>query len=44
MSLTLENWLRNKFDEAEIMHYYAVSNDTIRCWIDEYNEMISKFC
>ena len=35
--ISLENWLRNKLSENEEMHDYSVATDTIRCWIDEYN-------
>jgi hypothetical protein len=37
MKLSLENYLRDKIMENEKMYDYAVSTDTIRCWIDEYN-------
>jgi hypothetical protein len=37
--MTLENWLRNKLQENEEMHDYAVATDTLRCWMDEYNEL-----
>lgn len=36
-NISLENWLRNKLQENEEMHDYAVSTETIRCWIGEYN-------
>lgn len=39
MKISLENWLRNKLQENEEMHDYAVSTDTIRSWIDEYKEL-----
>lgn len=40
MKISLENYLRNKIDEVESMHSYELSTDTIRCWIDEYNEQL----
>lgn len=39
---TLEDWLRRKVDENEKMHDYAVATDTIRVWIDIYNELKEK--
>lgn len=39
MNISLENWLRNKLQENEEMQDYAVSTDTVRCWIDEYKQL-----
>lgn len=39
MNISLENYLRNKLDENELMHDYAVATDSVRCWIQEYNEL-----
>lgn len=39
MNISLENWLRNKLQETEEMHDYAVATDTLRCWIDEYKQL-----
>ena len=36
--ITLENWLRNKLYETEQMGDYDVATETIRCWIDIYND------
>ena len=38
MKISLENWLRNKLQENEEMQDYSVATDTVRCWIDEYEE------
>ena len=35
--IRIENFIRNKLQETEEMQEYSVSTDTIRCWIDEYN-------
>lgn len=37
MKISLENYLRNKLDEVESMHSFELATDTLRCWIDEYN-------
>lgn len=42
MKISLENYLRNKLDEVESMHSFELATDTIRCWIDEYNEQLRK--
>ena len=42
MNITLENWLRNKLQETEEMLCYDLATDTLRCWIDEYNELLIK--
>jgi hypothetical protein len=39
MNISLENWLRNKLHEVERMQDYSVATDTIRAWIDLYNEL-----
>lgn len=39
MNISLENWLRNKLQENEEMHDYAVATETVRCWIDEYEQL-----
>jgi hypothetical protein len=36
MSISLENWIRNKLQENEEMHDYAVATDAVRVWIDEW--------
>ena len=43
--MSLENWIRNKLQEIEEMQDYSVATDTVRCWIDEYNDkyMVSAF-
>jgi hypothetical protein len=38
MNISLENWLRDKLNETERMADYEVATDTVRCWIDEYND------
>lgn len=43
MKISLENYLRNKLDEVESMHSYELATDTIRCWIDEYNEQLRQY-
>lgn len=39
MENSLENWLREKLNEVEKMHDYGVATETVRCWIDEYNQL-----
>ncbi len=39
MNISLENWLRDKLDENESMHDFAVATETIKCWIDEFKEL-----
>jgi hypothetical protein len=39
MNISLENWLRNKLQENEEMHDYAVATETVRCWIDDYKQL-----
>jgi hypothetical protein len=39
MNISLENWLRNKLQETEEMHEYAVATETLRIWIDQYNHL-----
>lgn len=39
MSISLENWIRNKLQENEEMHDYAVATDSVRAWIDEWKEV-----
>ena len=39
MNISLENWLRNKLQENEEMHDYAVATERVRCWIDEYKQL-----
>ena len=36
--ISLKNFIRNKLQENEEMHDYAVATDTVRCWIEEYEE------
>ena len=43
MKISLENYLRNKLDEVESMHSFELATDTIRCWIDEYNEQLRQY-
>lgn len=38
-TLSLENWIRNKLQETEEMQDYAVATDSVRAWIDQYNEL-----
>ena len=40
MKKSLEIYLRNKLNEVESMGYFELATDTIRCWIDEYNEQL----
>lgn len=42
MNISLENWLRNTLDEVDLMCDYEVSTDTVRAWIDLYNELKEK--
>ena len=37
--MDLEKWIRNKLSENEKMHDYAVSTESVRCWIDEHNKL-----
>lgn len=39
MNISLENWLRDKLDEIESMHEYSIATDTVRAWIDLYNDL-----
>lgn len=39
MNISLENWLRHKLDEVERYGSYGVAMDTVRAWIDLYNEL-----
>lgn len=43
MEISLENYLRDKVDEEESMHSFEIATDTIRCWIDEYNEQLRQY-
>lgn len=43
MKITLENYLRNKLDEVESVHSFELATDTIRCWIDEYNDQLRHY-
>lgn len=38
MSISLENWIRNKLQEVEEMQDYEVATDTVRVWIDLWKE------
>lgn len=40
MSIALENYLRDKLYELESMHEYNVPTDSIRAWIDVYNDLV----
>lgn len=42
MKMSLETWLRDKLDEKEKKHDYEVATDTVRAWIDLYNEKQSQ--
>lgn len=42
MNISLENWLRDKLDEVERKGAYAVAMETVRAWIDLYNELKEK--
>lgn len=39
MTITLKNWIRNKLQEVEEMQEYQIATDTVRCWIDEWDEI-----
>jgi hypothetical protein len=39
MNISLETWLRNKLNEIESMHDYEVATETVRVWIDLYNDL-----
>ena len=41
MNISLENYLRGKLYEVERMGSYELATDTIKCWIDEYNEQLN---
>lgn len=43
MGISLDNYLRNKLDEVESMHSYELATDTLRCWIDDYNEQLRQY-
>jgi hypothetical protein len=38
-TLSLENWIRNKLAENEEMHHYDIATESVRIWIDQYNEL-----
>lgn len=42
MNTSLENWLRDRLYEVERMHEYSIGTDTVRAWIDLYNEVEEK--
>lgn len=37
-----EKFIRNKLNDLEKHHEYSVATDTVRCWLDEYNEAVEK--
>ena len=37
--LSLDGFIRDKLSEIECMHDYSVGTDTVRCWLDEYNDL-----
>lgn len=37
--LYLDGFIRDKLSEIECMHDYSVGTDTVRCWLDEYNDL-----
>lgn len=37
--MTLKNWILNKLDDYEKTQDYAVATDTVRCWIEEWEEL-----
>lgn len=39
-TINLEKWLRIKLDSREENLIYDVSTDTVRSWIDTYNDLI----
>lgn len=41
MNTSLEDYLRSKLHVLEKKGYYQLSTDTVRCWIDVYNEQIN---
>lgn len=43
MRISLENYLRNKLDKVESMSSFELATDTLRCWIDEYNEQLRQY-
>ena len=38
--IDLEKWLRIKLDSREENLIYDISTDTVRSWIDTYNDLI----
>lgn len=38
-SLSLEVWIRNKLQEHEEMHDYAVATESVRIWIDQWRAL-----
>jgi len=42
MNISLENWLREELDNLERNNEYNVSTDSVRAWIDLYNEFKEK--
>lgn len=39
MNISLENWLRDRLYEVERMHEYSIGTDTVRAWVDLYNDL-----
>lgn len=39
MDILLETWLRNKLTETEMYGQYEIGTDTVRAWIDTYNDL-----
>ena len=39
MNISLETWLRDKLSETEMYGQYEIGTDTVRAWIDLYNDL-----
>jgi hypothetical protein len=39
MKTPLEDWLRNKLQEVEKMHDYAIATETVKIWINEWQAL-----
>lgn len=37
--LLLDGFIIDKLSEIECMRDYSVGTDTVRCWLDEYNDL-----
>lgn len=40
--MTLEIYIRTKLQDVEENHVYEVASDSVRAWIDEYNDLNSR--